>query len=187
VDASDGNRSQGLRRVVASVQLRPEAERQEMLAAIEAAPPRAGEPAWLRKGAIDDLRARDQLELLVRLSAEDENGRLIAAPGCFGIAGPRRGLAAITHRYRGPKLSDDPDEEEEILQRTYRKQPSDIEDSINQMLGRDPELHRPPRLAWDNLIAALAEAGILASEDELIATALEMVLEPEVQRELARP
>lgn len=47
-----------------------------------------------------------------------------------------------------------------------------IDDMINIGLGRDPELHRPPRLSWDGLIFALAEVGIDVTEDELITTPL---------------
>jgi len=52
------------------------------------------------------------------------------------------------------------------------------------MLGRDPELHRPPRLSWGNLIKALAEHGIQVTEDELINAPLTIDLHPEVQAEL---
>ena len=31
---------------------------------------------------------------------------------------------------------------------------------VDQMLGRDPEQHRPPRISWETLIDRLAEAGI---------------------------
>lgn len=44
----------------------------------------------------------------------------------------------------------------------------DIEDSINQMLGRDPKLHRPPRLAWGGLTDALTGTGMVVAEQELI-------------------
>lgn len=63
---------------------------------------------------------------------------------------------------------------------------NDIEDGINQMLGRDPELHHPPRLAWHNLISALSGAGINVAERDLIAVPLIVELSLEVQAELDR-
>jgi hypothetical protein len=126
-----------------------------------------------------------RLRLTVGLVALDSAGRRIAAEGGFGLGGPKRGLGAIWHRYRGPALSDDPTEQVEILDRTYRVGLQDIEDAINQMLGRDPELHRPPRLAWDALIAALAAHGIQVSEQELIDTPLTIELDPDVLAELS--
>jgi hypothetical protein len=62
----------------------------------------------------------------------------------------------------------------------------DIEDGINQLLGRDPQLHHPPRLAWENLIAALANAGLLVTERQLIETPLTVEPTPEEQAELKR-
>ena len=62
----------------------------------------------------------------------------------------------------------------------------DIEDAINQMLGRDPALHRPPRLSWQNLIRALEQAGIQVTERELILSPLTIELAPEVQAEFDR-
>jgi hypothetical protein len=45
-----------------------------------------------------------------------------------------------------------------------------VEDAMNGMLGRDPEMHRPPRLSWGFLIDLLAEHGKIVSEQELIST-----------------
>jgi hypothetical protein len=56
----------------------------------------------------------------------------------------------------------------------------DIEEGINRMLGRDPTLHRPPRLAWQQLIAALAANEIHVGEDELIEIPLTVELDQEV-------
>jgi hypothetical protein len=44
-----------------------------------------------------------------------------------------------------------------------------VEDAINQLLGRDPEMLRPPRLSWGPLIELLAEHGKVVTEEELIA------------------
>ena len=51
----------------------------------------------------------------------------------------------------------------------YRVQRRDVEDAINQLLGRDPEQHRPPRLSWPPLIDSLLEQGVTVTEEELIA------------------
>ena len=68
----------------------------------------------------------------------------------------------------------------------HRVDVHDIEDSINQMLGRDLELHQPPRLSWQNLIVALHQVGIEVTEPELILAPLTIELTPEVQAELDR-
>ena len=52
---------------------------------------------------------------------------------------------------------------------TTRVQRRDVEDAINQLLGRDPEQHRPPRLSWHPLIASVREHGVSVTEEELIA------------------
>ena len=61
----------------------------------------------------------------------------------------------------------------------------DITDGINQMLGRDPTLHRPPRLSWDRLMAALTSAGVNVTEQDMIDAPLEVELLPEVSADLA--
>ncbi len=45
----------------------------------------------------------------------------------------------------------------------------DIEDAINQMLGRDVEQEPPPDLSWGPLIVALREQGINVTEEQLLA------------------
>lgn len=52
----------------------------------------------------------------------------------------------------------------------------DVQDAVNQMLGRDPEMHQPPRLSWDRLQRALNDQGIRVSEQQLMDTPLELVL-----------
>jgi hypothetical protein len=86
----------------------------------------------------------------------------------MGAGGPSRGRAAFTKSYSGPPLPEDPDLRRQALD-AYRVQRNDIEDSINQQLGRDPEMHRPPRLSWDLLIELLAEQGCVVTEQQLIA------------------
>jgi hypothetical protein len=125
---------------------------------------------------------QENLSLHVSLSAEDTSGRRTQTAGRdFGTSGPRRG---IWHRWHGGPLPTDPEEEKRIVLREHRVDLHDIEDAINLMLGRDPLLHRPPRLAWDNLIKALATAGVIASEQDLIDAPLTIELDPEVQAEL---
>jgi hypothetical protein len=128
----------------------------------------------------------DTLHVRVRLSALLKDGATVTSAGDdFGISTPRRGVGAIWHRYRGPRLSDDPATEAEVLNRRYRVGRADIEDAINQMLGRNPKLHRPPRLSWGQLIDALADAGVTVTEQELIAAPLAIELTPEVQAQLS--
>jgi Clp amino terminal domain, pathogenicity island component len=126
----------------------------------------------------------ESLSLHISLSAEDSTGRRIHTSGPdFGISGPRRG---IWHRWHGPPLPDDAERADRIMLFDHRVDLHDIEDGINQMLGRDPSLHRPPRLAWQNLIRALEQAGVQVTEPELIDAPLSVELTPEVQAELQR-
>jgi hypothetical protein len=127
----------------------------------------------------------EDLSLHVSLGAEDAAGQRVDTPGRdFGLRGPRRG---VWHRWHGPALPEDRAEAERLALFEHRVDIHDIEDGINQMLGRDPELHRPPRLAWRNLIRALEQAGIQVTEDELIVAPLTIELAPEVRAELDRP
>jgi hypothetical protein len=173
-----------VRRIHATVRLLPASDREEWLTDLEAQP-ETTTGGWRRDDLVAELRSRDHLEVLVELSAEAADGRRIRANGAIGLAGPRTGLGAVWHRYRGPAIPAGEDEVE-YLQRNYRVRPSDIEDGINQMLGRDPELHRPPRLAWDNLIAALGRAGLAVTEEQLMAAPLVLELDAELQAALDR-
>jgi hypothetical protein len=111
----------------------------------------------------------DQLAIAARLFAETTAGVRLNVPYLTMSAGLwRRGPSAITKRYVGPPLPDDPDAADRVIE-NYRVQRHDVEDAINQLLGRDPEQHRPPRLAWDPLIALLAANGIALTEQQLIA------------------
>jgi hypothetical protein len=78
----------------------------------------------------------EHLNLHVSLSAEDGAGRRIRTVGRdFGIGAPRRGG---WHRWHGPPLPDDREEADRIVLIEHRVDLHDIEDGINQMLGRDP-------------------------------------------------
>lgn len=123
--------------------------------------------------------------MTVTLTADLDDGRRVTAGG-FGFGGPRTGVAAIWHRYRGPQLSENPEEQWRLLNETYRVGLPDIEDAINQMLGRDPDQHRPPRLSWGHLIDALAAVGVSMTEEELIALPLDINLSDQVKAEIAR-
>jgi hypothetical protein len=129
--------------------------------------------------------APSHLSLQVSLSVEDRDGRRIPSKGTdFGMSGPRRG---IWHRWHGPQLPANPEEADRIVLHEHRVDLKDIQDGINQMLGRDPDLHHPPRLAWHNLISALSDKGISVTEQDLIAVPLVVELSYEVQAELERP
>lgn len=86
----------------------------------------------------------------------------------MGAAGPSRGSGAITKRYAGPPLPENPAAFEHALV-AYRVQRYDVEDALNGMLGRDPEMHHPPRLSWEPLIELLAEHGTSVTDEDLIA------------------
>jgi len=126
----------------------------------------------------------ENLSLHISLSAQDSTGRRIHTSGRdFGISGPRHG---IWRRWHGPPLPADPELADRMMLFEHRVDIHDIEDGINQMLVRDPSQHRPPRLAWQNLIQALEQAGVRVSERELIDAPLTVELTPEVQAELER-
>ena len=124
----------------------------------------------------------DDLSVHVSLSAELGDGRWIAArTGHFGMSGQRRG---IWHRWHGPPLPADREEANRLMLTEHHVDRHDIEDGIDQMLGRDPDLHLPPRLAWDGLIEALAEVGMHVTEQDLIDTPFIVELTSGVQAEL---
>lgn len=103
------------------------------------------------------------------LFAVSAGGRRITVPhASMGAAGPGRGIGAATKRYAGPPLPEDPDARQRVLN-AYRVQRYDVEDAFNGLLGRDPEMHRPPRLSWSHLIELLADHGTVVSEERLIA------------------
>jgi hypothetical protein len=55
---------------------------------------------------------------------------------------------------------------------------SEVNEQLDRLLGRDPRMRRPPRLAWGPIISALESIGVNSSEEELIATPLEIHFEP---------
>jgi hypothetical protein len=126
----------------------------------------------LTEGALESVH--------VRLSADLSDGRRVHAQGGdFGARWPRSGVT-IHHRAVDPLPA-------ERRNKGEYEGPHDLEDGINLMLGRDPELHHPPRLAWGQLIDALGEQGMSVTDDDLIPLALTVELEPEIRAILDGP
>ena len=128
------------------------------------------------------VRSPERLDIDASLFAETSRGRIYARTGSMGVGMWRRGMNAIWKQYRGP-LPEDPEEQARVLA-GYRVSRHDVEDAINQLLGRDPDQHRPPRLAWEPLIDALKDAGVSVTEDELLDLPFVFELSPELAAEL---
>jgi hypothetical protein len=127
----------------------------------------------------------DRLAVTGRLFAQTAAGeRLTCERLAMGIGLWRRGRSAIWKCYVGPPpLPEGPTQCDRLLE-SYRLGRQDIEDAVNQMLGRDPDQHRPPRLSWSPLIELLADHGVRVSEPDLIALPFRCELSPEVQDQL---
>lgn len=124
----------------------------------------------------------DRLAVLARLYAQLESGERLVADR-YGMH--RAGPASIWKQYVGPPpLPSDPAEQERFLAQ-YRVRRRDVEDAVDQMLGRDPEQHRPPRLSWETLIDRLAEAGIEVTEQQLIGLPFRCEFSAPLRAELA--
>ncbi len=116
-------------------------------------------------------RAPDKLHVSVRLTALTADGASVTSDrDDFGITLPRH----VPRRQRSRSTAS-----------ATEKLTRDIEEAINQMLGRDPKVHRPPRLAWGGLIDALAGSGIVVGEQELIDAPLTIELSPEARAQIA--
>jgi hypothetical protein len=129
----------------------------------------------------------NRLTMQVTLSAEDRARRRILADSSFFIAGPRGDLGARWWRSDAPTPAGGSDAQRDLLRLRYRGGPLDIEAKINRMLGRDPNLHRPQRLAWEPLISALARADVRTTEEELITRPLMVELDEDVRTILEEP
>jgi hypothetical protein len=132
----------------------------------------------------------DVLHIKVRLTALLTDGASVTSDhDDFGISlpryAPRHGLGAIWHRYRRWRPSRDPAKGTELLNHTTGVGLLDIEAAINQMLGRDPTQHLPPRLAWRGLVDALAGAGIAVTEQDLIGAPHTIDLSPDAGAQIA--
>lgn len=100
----------------------------------------------------------NHLELRVTLTAEDSIGRHIKADTAFLITGSRIRLASNFG---------------EPMSYTAGR---NLKERIDIILGRNPQRH-PPQLAWNHLSTALKRVGVVATEEELIACPLEIVLD----------
>jgi hypothetical protein len=124
---------------------------------------------------------RDLLAVLARLYAQLESAECRYA---IGIGIHRSGPSAIWKQYVGPPpLPSDPVEQERFLAQ-YRVRRRDVQDAVDQMLGRDPEQHRPPRLSWETLIDRLAEASTDVTEEQLIGLPFRCEFSARLQTEL---
>jgi hypothetical protein len=102
------------------------------------------------------------------------DGRQISAGAVdFTLAGP---LSGAWHR-----LHDRPPGRRPTAYRACRR---DIEDGIDQMLGRHPSSQQLPALGWGPLITTLRQSDISMSEDELISTTLIVEFDPAVDAAL---
>ena len=111
----------------------------------------------------------DQLIVAATAFAETQDAQRIQPPQSHIELGLWcSGVRAIWKCYTGPPLPAQPSEELAVLQ-NYRLQRQDVEDAVNQMLGRDPEQAAPPTLSWAPLIAALRVHQIEATQEELLA------------------
>ena len=63
-----------------------------------------------------------------------------------------------------------------------RAGPEEVAEAVDQLLGRDPDLHRPPRLGWGGVLARAAEAGVRVSERDLIALPLDTTWDEDSRR-----
>jgi hypothetical protein len=168
--------------VIATVELKGDAEKAQTVAAFRASKTLdAGAIALVVESVMDPSRYQMYASLAANLS---DGRRVSTGVRDLGFSAPRNGFGAIIHRYRGPQLSEDPDEHHRLLDSTYHVGLSDVQDAINGMLGRDPERDRPPQLSWAKLLTALATEGVPVTEEELIAAPLTLQLSDEVKAEI---
>jgi hypothetical protein len=107
-----------------------------------------GEAAARDRVAVRTAPGAARLGLRVVLTAVLDDGRRVTEDNCLGLGRPP----------------------------TMRV--SEVSELLERMLGRNPALHRPPRLAWDRLLSALESIGVTSTEPELVAAPLEIRLEP---------
>ncbi len=119
---------------------------------------------------LDEESDSERLSVSARLFADGDDGeRIEVARSTMGSGMWRRGFGAIWKRYQRPEPLPEDEQAQLRMLEGYRVQRYDVEDAVNQLLGRDPEQHRPPRLAWEPLIELLAKRGVSVTEDKLIA------------------
>ena len=85
-------------------------------------------------GAVVDVEITSrQWSAEATLFAVSTDGDRITVPhASMASAGPSRGIAAITKRYAGPPLPEDPGAHQAVFD-AYRVQRHDVEDAINQL------------------------------------------------------
>lgn len=127
----------------------------------------------------------DRLALTATLFAETDTGnRLSCEHPKMSMGMHRRGSAAIWKAYLGPPpLPSGPEAIERSLA-AYRLRRQDVADAVNQLLGRDSEQHRPPRLSWDPLIELLSDHAVTLTEAELIVMPFRLEFAPNVAEQL---
>lgn len=63
-----------------------------------------------------------------------------------------------------------------------RAGPVEVAEAIDQLLGRDPRLHRPPKPSWGRVLEAAARAGVRVSERDLMFLPLRTIWDDEARR-----
>jgi hypothetical protein len=143
-----------------------------------------GGQVWRWREREDDP---DLIVVAVKLFADtDDGGRIDADHQSMRMHLWREGRAAVWKRYTGPPLPDNPSEKRRALDH-YRLQRRDVQDAINQLLGRDPEEPRPRALSWNHLIESLRREHIVTTEAQLIATPFLFEFSDELLADLAPP
>ena len=181
VDRSTPQTRVSLRRIIATVALRPEADRQAMLAALESEGIREDVPAWLTCGIITRLRENTSLELSVALRVELSNGQVVHAGGSFRISVPRpRSESDRPHQVRQsarqvPRTA---------LTRPLGPRGLHLVALINQMLGRTAHSRHRAGPVYAGLLRTLHQRGIETSEEALIALPLDITIDHVAETEL---
>jgi hypothetical protein len=165
-------------RVSASGSLRPLDDRRDEFEALQATHPGTEYEEQLK----ESLLSPDRVHVTFTLAAELSDGRKVRATRPrFELTFWRRGRAAVWHRRRGPWRP------RFVVERTYRLQPSDMRDALEETLGHaDWGAPAPPRDVWRGLIDALDAEGVHTTEQELLAAPLTVELDAEVNTELQR-
>lgn len=135
----------------------------------------------------EELPSYERYDVHVYLSAELSDGRVVHTPGMdLGLSGRRRGAGAIYYRYRGFRWW--PPFIMNRMLRNYQVQPHDIEDYINDSLGRlsrnGPHSHLSPNAGWGRLIESLLAHDVVVTAEQLIAAPIRIEFGPEVQANL---
>jgi hypothetical protein len=168
-----------IRQVRATAQLESMARRRKLLDGILA----LEDDDRRREGFTTSLLSPRRLYLSVGLAADISDGRRIATSGRdFSLSTEMVEVETIRHGdHVRPIGSPSPDTSTSGLDPTCRVRLKEILDAMDTMLGRNPDMHRPPRLAWGNLIIALDKNGVQATEPMVIAAPFVVDLRPELR------